>query len=95
MSTKQILRKDIRKDANGTIISKNNKYHISFKESLVEIIYIESFKKSLIFEEDKNIYDNFEDVYDDKFDINEFNQTQFEYQKNKDPNSICNGCCIY
>lgn len=95
MSTENILRKDPRKDANGIIISKNNKYHISFKETFTEIIYIESFKKSLIFKEDKNIYDNFEEDYDDKFDINEYQQIQLEYQKNNDPNSISNGCFIF
>lgn len=91
MASKEISRRD----ANGNIISKNNNYHISFKKNFVEIIYIQSFKKSLILEEDYNIYDNFEEDYDDKFDIEEYKQTQIEYSKNNDDNSISNGCHIF
>ena len=98
---------NIRKDAKGNIISKTDKlYTVSFKDDLVEIIDVESFKEYNILN-DKNEYlsqfdlsgeeekEENEDIEDqDKFDINKYNPLKLEKMANHDPNGFSRTKCI-
>ena len=99
---------NIRKDAFGNIISKTDKLHtVSFKEELVEIIDVESYKEYNILN-DKNDYlkqidknceeeneENEEDEEDkEKFDINKYNPMKLEKMSNHDPNSFSKTKCV-
>ena len=86
--------KVFRKDANGQVISKNDKnYHISFNDN-IDIIDVQSYKKY------NHIYEDYEE--EENEDVDTTTETNFieSYQKanievcpSKDPKAFSKGGC--
>ena len=86
---------EIRKDANGNIISKTDKnYPITICENFVTIIEVPSFKKYNILNDDYNDDDEEEEIENKSPFVENYNIRKVENVSTKDPRGISKVKCI-